>query len=87
MRNVKKQLRIIYQTPPSSPHPFSVHPRISEEVQEKVLDAFVILSKDPTSQILLNNIQIPEPIPADYATDYQFLEDLGLETFFVTDSQ
>lgn len=82
-KNVKKQLRIIYQTPPSAPHPFSVHPRVPVATQTKVKEAFLALAKDPANQNFLNKIQIPQPMLADYARDYHFLDELELDAFFV----
>lgn len=83
--SIKKQLRIIYHTPPSAPHPFSAHPRIAKDVQMKVIDAFLSLSKDPVNSELFNNIQMPSPARADYARDYQFLENLELDQFSTMD--
>lgn len=81
--NVRNQLRIIYQTPPSAPHPFSVHPRVPIAIQEKVKAAFLALTQDPANQSFFNKIQIPLPVAADYAKDYHFLDSLELDAFFV----
>ncbi len=80
---VKGQLRILYETPPSAPHPFSAHPRVPKEVREKVKKAILEMGKEEGMKKLLNRVQIPEPIPADYKQDYQPLEKLHIEKYLV----
>jgi phosphonate transport system substrate-binding protein len=77
--NIKKQLRIIFKSPATASHPFSVHPRISAEVREKVVKHFLLLAEDQSNKKLLHAIQMPLPEVADYVRDYQPLEALGLD--------
>ena len=83
---VKQQLRVLYTTPKSAPHPFSAHPRINKAVRKQMTTAFVQLGADPANAELLNAVQLPKPVPADYSKDYQRLEGLKLEKFFVSES-
>ncbi len=83
---VKKQLRILYETPPSAPHPLAVHPRVPKEVREKFFTAFLKLSKREDLKPYFNNIQIPHPIEADYTRDYKPLEKLKLEKYVVLEN-
>ncbi len=80
---IKAQLRILYITPGSAPHPFSANKKIPKEIQNLIKEAFLKIAKDPKNRILLNGIQIPEPLVADYKKDYLPLERLGLEKYLV----
>ncbi len=84
---IKRELRILYQTPPSAPHPLSAHPRVPKDVQEKVKNAILELAKNPSFSNLLNAIQMPNPIPADYERDYKPLEKLKLEKYLVLEEK
>jgi phosphonate transport system substrate-binding protein len=80
---VKRELRVLYETPPSAPHPFSVHPRVPKEVRDKVKKAILDMANEPSMKALLDRVQMPNPVPADYARDYKPLEKLNLEKYVV----
>jgi phosphonate transport system substrate-binding protein len=80
---LQSQLRVLYTTHNFTPHPFSAHPRIPEIVREKVIESFLNMTDDPAGRDLLKAIQIAQPIRADYAHDYQGLEELKLEQFVI----
>jgi ABC-type phosphate/phosphonate transport system, periplasmic component len=80
---VKRELRILYETPPTAPHPFSVHPRVPKEVRDKVKRAILDMANEPSMKALLDRVQMPNPVPADYARDYKPLEKLNLEKYVV----
>lgn len=84
--SVQQQLKVFYTTPKFAPHPFSAHPRITEAVRNQVTKSFVQLTADPANAALLNEIQIPNPVPADYVKDYKPLEALNLDSFFVKEN-
>ena len=81
--SVRSQLRILYQTPASAPHPLSVHPRIAASVGQTLQAAIIALESDPTQREMLKGVQLMQPVQADYERDYQPLEKLGLEKFIV----
>lgn len=83
---IKRALRILYETPPSAPHPLAVHPRVPKEVQEKLVSAFLKLSQRDDLKTFFNNIQMPNPIKADYNRDYKPLEKLKLEKYVVLEN-
>ena len=85
--DVRDQLRILYVTPQSAPHPLAANPRVPKAVRAKVLASFIKLAADPANAALFDAVQIPKPVPADYARDYQSLEALGLDKFAVTGSE
>jgi phosphonate transport system substrate-binding protein len=80
---VKRELRILYETPSAAPHPLSVHPRVPKEVRDKVKEAILDMANEPSMKALLDRVQMPNPVPADYARDYKPLEKLNLEKYVV----
>ncbi len=85
--DIKNQLQIIYMTPPSVSHPLAVHPRVPEEVRQKVMNAILKLASNPANNAVFEHIQIDKPVAADYQKDYAPLTKLGLEKFVVKGSE
>lgn len=81
--SVRDQLRILHETPGYTPHPFVAHPRVARPLREAVIAAFLRLGDSESGRKLLDGIQIPSPIRADYARDYALLEWLQIEKFVV----
>lgn len=75
---IKGQLATIYETPPTASHPIAAHPRVPESVRKKVETAILNMASDKSNEVLLKNIQIPNPVPASYQKDYLPLKKLGL---------
>jgi phosphonate transport system substrate-binding protein len=82
---VQRQLRIIYTTPPLSPHPLAAHPRVSQRVRSELVSVLLGLASNPTTQALMAGIQMPKPVPANYARDYASLEHLSVEKYVVVE--
>jgi phosphonate transport system substrate-binding protein len=80
---LRDQLRVLYETPGSAPHPVCAHPRVPATVRESFAAAFLALPSDATGRELLKAVEIERPGRADYEKDYQPLEALGLDTFAV----
>lgn len=81
--NLRSHLRVLHETPSYAPHPFVAHPRVPAAQREKLVRAFMQMAATPAGQKLLDDIQIPKPVPADYARDYAPLEQLQLDKFVV----
>jgi len=79
--SVQDQLRVIFETPTTAPHPFGVHPRVPQEIQQAIRTAIIELANDSKNRHLLKAVQITKPVPADYERDYLPLEKLHLEKF------
>jgi ABC-type phosphate/phosphonate transport system substrate-binding protein len=77
---LRGQLTVIYETPGSVSHPISAHSRIPETLQEKMRSAILRLANDPANKELFKNVQITEPIAAEYR-DYLPLANLRLEKY------
>ncbi|TXI95157.1 MAG: phosphate/phosphite/phosphonate ABC transporter substrate-binding protein [Burkholderiaceae bacterium] len=84
---VRSQLRVLYQTPESAPHPIAVHPRVPAELAKRVREAFLALAKDAEGQKLLAEIRMAQPTAADYQRDYLPLEKLKIEKFVILEKE
>ncbi len=83
---VRSQLRILYVTPSTCPHPLAASSRMPDEVREKVILALIKLASDPANEPMFDDIQMQKPVRVDYDRDYAGLETLRLDKFFVEDS-
>ena len=73
---VKKQLKIIYETPGVKPHPLMAHPRVSKKTQQAIIDATIELKHTEQGRKLLRKLKLRDPVRPSYADDYQSLEKL-----------
>ena len=80
---VQAQLRVLFETPGVPSHPLVAHPRMPEGLRQSVTNTLLEMQNDPAGQKLLADIQMPKPVRADYAKDYQPLEKLALEKYLV----
>lgn len=80
-RDVQEQLRVLYETPGVAPHPLVAHPRVPEAVRRCITATMTRPNHPAATTALLSEIQMPQPIAADYARDYRPLEKLGLDTY------
>lgn len=76
---LQQKVKIIYETPPAPPHPIAAHPRVDAATREAI--AAAILAHIKTNKQVGEDIQMPNPVRADYNKDYKALENLGLEEF------
>ena len=79
----RTELRVLYQTPGTAPHPLSAHPRVPVNKREAIIAAILRMQKDADGARLLKAIQMPEPVRADYARDYAPLEKWQLQKYTV----
>ena len=80
---VKKQLRILFETPKTASHCLSVHPRVSPAVRKIVLNTILGLGAKKSEEKWLEKIQLAAPVKANYDKDYKPLEALGLDKYVV----
>lgn len=78
---MQEKLRVLYKTPGSASHPLSVHPRVPTVLAERVQQAILDMWQDKSERHLLDNVQLSNPVLADYQRDYAPLEKLGLEKY------
>lgn len=78
---VRALLRVLYETPGVAPHPLSAHPRVPARDREALAAALLQLGQEAEAAALLQSIQMPRPVRADYGRDYRPLERLRLEKY------
>lgn len=81
--DLRARLRVLYETASFAPHPFVSHTRVPQAQRDKLVRAFMQLATTGAGQKLLDGVQMPKPVIADYAHDYARLEKLQLEKFVV----
>ena len=80
--NIKGALRILHRTPGVSPHPFAAHPRVPEQVREKIKQTLLELGESPIGKALLSKIPIKKVGEASIK-DYYPIKKFKLENFYV----
>ena len=83
---LRDRLRVLYETPGYAPHPLLAHARVPTKVKEALLAQLLALAHQETGQKLLEAVQMPQPVRADYPRDFAPLESLGLDKFVVLDA-
>lgn len=79
---IRAQLRTLHTGPGVAPHPLCAHPRVPAVLREAVTRAILDLPRDkPNGQRLLEAVQLPKPVRAHYARDYEPLERLDLDKY------
>ncbi len=81
-QQIRDGLRILYETRRVPPHPFVTHPRIPEEIQQKIKRALLDIGHSEEGGALLAKVPIPKIGPASLE-DYHLLGDLGLDSYYV----
>jgi len=81
--SVRAQLRVIYETPGVAAHPLSAHPHVSAALREQIIDAVLRMSEDDAGREILKRVTLNQPTRADYTRDYQPLERLHLDKYYV----
>jgi phosphonate transport system substrate-binding protein len=79
----RAELRILYETPGTAPHPLCAHPRIPPALREAVSRAVLEMGRHDNGRAILKQVDIVQPVRASYTRDYQPLEKLGLEKYVV----
>ena len=81
-KNIKENLKIIYETKKVSPHPIVAHPRVPKEIITKIKNAFLDMGKDQKIAELLKKVPIKK-IGTAKVEDYLELRELELEKSYV----
>jgi len=77
---VKARLRVLYSTPPATPHPVVVHPRVPETVRTAIQKAFLDMARVKEDEALLKAIALSAAVSATLE-DYANLDELNLQQF------
>jgi phosphonate transport system substrate-binding protein len=84
---VQAELRVLYETPGVPSHPLVAHPRIPAATRELITQTLLDMSKEPAGQKILDEMQLPKPVKADYNRDYKAVEKLKLEKYVVIENE
>lgn len=84
-RQIAERLRVIYETPPVTPHPLAAHPRVPSAMRDCIQQTLLQAAPDSALQAQLGQALIPNPVATTYARDYQPLEQLALERYVVNE--
>lgn len=79
--SVQSSLRIIYETPETSPHPVAAHARVPVAVRERIKEALFDMRNSEQGRALLKGVLLSEPVAADYSRDYAPLKSLNVEKY------
>ena len=81
--NIRDKLRVIHSTTPISPHPLAAHPRVPEEIRDKVRDALISLGETESGRQMLSKIPISR-IGSATMPDYEPLKNMKLDRFYIS---
>jgi len=80
-QEIQQSLRILYKTERVPPHPVSVHPRVHNDVAQRIKKAFLSLGLTESGKSLLKKVPIQQ-IGSAHISDYDPIVKLGLEPLF-----
>jgi phosphonate transport system substrate-binding protein len=78
---LRRRLRVLYETEANVAHALAAHPRVSPAAREALRALVLELDRSADTRALLAPLQLADPVAADYARDYGPLERLGLERY------
>lgn len=81
-QSIQDSLRILYTTRPMPSHPIAAHPRIKQDLREKIRKALLEMSATPSGKALLDEIPMPSPVSTSLE-DYLIMRKWGLEKYWV----
>jgi phosphonate transport system substrate-binding protein len=79
---IQEQLKVIHETREISPHPISVHPRVSSEARDRFISAVNQAAASTRGATLFAEVPIQEPAAASL-DDYLILRNWNLGDFYV----
>lgn len=82
---LQNELRVLFETPPTEPHPLIVHPRVPRAVADRLQAALIAMGTDPSGMELLRAVGLGHP-KAVSIRDYAAVKRLKLQEYAVTPS-
>ena len=80
-KDLQAEVMILQETPGHPAHPFSASKSMPLQETKAIQSLWIEMAKQPEWKPLLEKVQIPFPMRADYQRDYAPLAGLGLEHF------
>jgi phosphonate transport system substrate-binding protein len=72
------ELRTLLQTPPFASHPIAAHPRVPQEVRERIVSAALALAGSEEGRRLLAGVKLADPVRAETRVDYGAFDAIDL---------
>ena len=79
--NLRSQLTVIAETEEFPAHPFSASKKLPNHEIQRIQEAWLNLRQDQEQASTLERINLPNPIPANYARDYASIKKLDLQKY------
>lgn len=78
---LRRQLRVIHETPGVAPHPLVIHKRVPAKVRKAILKAILDLNKTETGKKMLKTVKLKKPVAANHARDYEPVKKMSLDMY------
>ena len=79
--NLRSQLTIVAETEEFAAHPFSASKKLPKQEIQRIQEAWLNIRQDKDQASILEKINLPHPIPANYARDYAGIKKLDLQKY------
>ena len=79
--DLRRQLRVVFETPSVPSHPLIAHPRVPAELQAKITQTILHFRNDKEGRALLKAVRLTNPTVVNFDADYGVLKELHLEDF------
>lgn len=79
---IQGQLEVINKTTEVPPHPVTIHPRLGDELRDKVRTAFLKLGESVEGREMLSKIPM-KVVGETKLSDYDVLREMGLDEFYI----
>jgi len=76
---VREKLKILWTTNPYTPHAIAAHPKLSNEIIEKLRSALINLNATPEGRQLLTSIKFKNGLEKAENKDWDDVRDLGID--------
>lgn len=79
---IRNELKVIYTTRASPSHPIAAHPRVPQDIREKVREALLAMGETPKGKKMLAGIPIKNLIPVTYDGNYAVIGTWGVDKYW-----
>jgi phosphonate transport system substrate-binding protein len=79
---IREQLKVIYTTRASPSHPIAAHPRIPQEIREKVRKTLLAMGSTQEGRKILAGVPIKQIIPVTFKDNYAVIGTWGMEKYW-----
>lgn len=80
-QHIRDQLQLLHRTETVPSHPIVVHPRVSQDARQALVDVMLKLAQNEVFKALLRKVPVYQLGPVSFS-DYEPLQQLGLEAYY-----